>query len=77
MRNMKDLYDTTKNLVGNFRQTSKQIKNKNGKVRITTEEQLARWAEHFKELQNRPPPDVIPEINRADEELKINLNLPS
>jgi hypothetical protein len=36
MRNMKDLYDTTKNLVGNFRQTRKQIKNKNGKVRITT-----------------------------------------
>jgi hypothetical protein len=26
---------------------------------------------------NRPPPDVTPEINRADEELKINLNLPS
>ena len=77
MRNMKDLYDTTKNLVGNFRQTSKQIKKKNGKVRITTEEQLARWAEHFKELLNRPPPDVTPEINRADEELKINLNLPS
>jgi hypothetical protein len=23
-----------------------------------------------------PPPDVTPEINRADEELKINLNLP-
>jgi hypothetical protein len=23
------------------------------------------------------PPDVTPEINRADEELKINLNLPS
>jgi hypothetical protein len=33
MRNMKDLYDTTNNIVGNFRQTSKQIKNKNGKVR--------------------------------------------
>ena len=54
----------------------KQAKDKNGKVLTTTEEQLARWAEHFKEL-NRPPPDVTPEINRADEELKINLNLPS
>jgi len=77
MRNMNDLYDTTKKLAGNFRQTSQQIKNKNGKVIATTEKQLARWAEHFKELLNRPPPDVIPEINRADEELKINLNLPS
>jgi hypothetical protein len=26
MRNMNDLYDTTKNLAGNFRQTSQQIK---------------------------------------------------
>jgi hypothetical protein len=74
---MKDLYDTTKKLAGHFRQTSQQIKDKNGKVLTTTEEQLAKWAEHFKELLNRPPPDVTPEINRADEELKINLNLPS
>ena len=50
---------------------------KNGKVLTTTKEQLARWAEHIKELLNRPPPDVTPEINRTDEELKINLNLPS
>ena len=77
MRNMKDLYDTTKKLAGNFRQTSQQIKDKNGKVLTTTEEQLARWEEHFKGLLNRPPPDVTSEINRADEELKINLNLPS
>ena len=54
MRNMNDLYDTTKKLAGNFRQTSQQIKNKNGKVITTTEKQLARWAEHFKELLNRP-----------------------
>jgi hypothetical protein len=40
-------------------------------------EHLARWAEHFKELLNRPPPDVTPKINRADEKLKLNLNLPS
>jgi hypothetical protein len=50
---------------------------KNGKVLTTTKEQLARWAEHIKELLNRPPPNVTPEINRTDEELKINLNLPS
>jgi hypothetical protein len=37
----------------------------------------ARFSVHFKGLLNRPPPDVTPEINRADEELKINLNLPS
>ena len=77
MRDMKDLYDTTKTRAGNFRQTSQQIKDKNGKVLTTTEEQLARWAEHIKELLKRTPPDVTPEIKRADEELQINLNLPS
>ena len=77
MRDKKDLYDTTKTRSGNVRQTSQQIKDKNGKVLTTTEEQLARWAEHIKWLLKRPPPDVTPEINRADEELKINLNLPS
>ena len=30
MRNMKDLYDTTKKLAGHFRQRSQQIKDKNG-----------------------------------------------
>jgi hypothetical protein len=54
---------------------SSVFKDNNGKVLTTTEEQLARWAEHFKEVLNRPPPDVTPEINRADGELKINLNL--
>ena len=77
MRNMKDLYNTTKKLAGNFRQTSQQIKDKNGIVLITTEEQLARWEEHLKELLNRPPHEVTPEINRAEDELKINLNLSS
>jgi hypothetical protein len=50
-----------------------KIKDKNEKVLTTTEEQLARRAEHFKELLSRPPPDVTPESSRADEELKINL----
>jgi hypothetical protein len=39
---MKDLYDITKKLAGNFRQISQQIKNKYGKVITTTGEQLAR-----------------------------------
>ena len=57
--------------------TCQQVNDKNGKVLTTTKEQLARWEEHYKELLSRSPPDVTPEINRADEELKINLNLPS
>jgi hypothetical protein len=40
MRDKKDLYDTTKTRSGNVRQTSQQIKDKNGKVLTTTEEQL-------------------------------------
>ena len=74
---MKDIYETTNKLAGNYRQTRQQIKNKNGKVLTTTEEQLERWAEEFKELLNRPQPAVTPQINRADEEPKINLHLQS
>ncbi|XP_063446654.1 ankyrin-2-like [Mytilus trossulus] len=77
MRNMKDLYDTTKTLTGKFRQTGQQDKDKNGKFLTTIEEQIARWVEYFKEHLNRQPPANIPVINKADEELHINLNLPT
>ncbi|CAG2234844.1 unnamed protein product [Mytilus edulis] len=77
MRNMKDPYNTTKKLAGKFRQTGQQVKDKNGKVLTTFEEQIARWAKYFKELLNRPPPANTPVINKSDEELHINLNLPT
>nr|KAG5708708.1 hypothetical protein BaRGS_034925 [Batillaria attramentaria] len=49
--NLKDLYQVTKKLAGKFQQTDKPVKDKNGHPLTTTEEQLKRWAEHFRELK--------------------------
>lgn len=47
---MKDLYDTTQKLAGKKRKTGQQVKDENREVLTIFEEQIARWAEYFKEL---------------------------
>ena len=64
--NLGDLYLMTKKLTGKFQQTDKPVKAKNGNPLTTTKEQLKRWAEHFRELLNRPTPDPPPDIPPAD-----------
>ena len=54
--NVKALYDTTKQLSRKFEATNHQIRNLNGHLLTTTEEQHKRWVEHFQQLLNRPPP---------------------
>ena len=75
--NLKDLYLTTRKLAGKFQQTDKPVKDKNGNPLTSTEEQLKRWAEHFRELLNRPAPETPPEIPPAETELPINCDKPS
>nr|KAG5700724.1 hypothetical protein BaRGS_029089 [Batillaria attramentaria] len=74
--NLKDLYQVTKKLTGKFQQTDKPVKDKNGHP-LTTEEQLKRRAEHFRELLNRPIPETPPDIPPAETELPINCDKPS
>ena len=76
-RNMKQLYDTTKKLCGKFRQGDRPVKDKDGNTLKSTEQQLVRWAEHFKELLNRPPPNEPREIHEAENDLDINCDRPS
>ena len=75
--NLKDLYLVTKKLSGKFQQTDKPVKDKDGNPLATTEEQLKRWAEHFKELLNRPAPETPPDISPAETELRISCNKPT
>ncbi len=75
--NMKALYDTTRILAGKNKKPSRPIKNTKGEVLSTKEEQLQRWAEHFKNLLNQPPPTNRAVIPPATEELPINCNRPS
>ena len=71
---MRDLYLVTKKLMGKFHQT---VMDKNGNPLTTTNEQLKRWAEHFRELLNRPTPDSSPDILPVDTELPISCDKPS
>ncbi|KAJ8375904.1 hypothetical protein SKAU_G00064840 [Synaphobranchus kaupii] len=54
---MKELYDITKTLSGKHASPEKPVKDKNGRILTTSEDQMKRWAEHFRELLNRPAPE--------------------
>ncbi len=75
--NSKELYLTTKKLAGKFKQAQVHIKDANGTLLTTKEEQLQRWVEHFKVLLNRQPPQLTAEISPATNLLEINSNSPS
>jgi hypothetical protein len=64
-------------MAGKFQLTDKPVKGKNGNPLLTTEEQLKRWAEHFRELLNRPTPGTPPDIQPAEAELPISCDKPS
>ena len=72
---MRDLYLVTKKLTGKFQQTDKPVMDKNGNPLSTTNEQLKLWAEHFRELLNRPTPNSPPDIQET--ELPISCDKPS
>ena len=74
---LKDLYMITKKLANKFQQTEKPVRDKNGNQLTTTEEQLTKWAEHFREFLNRPAPETPPDIQPAEEDLDINCSKPS
>ena len=54
--NSRILHHITKQLCNQPLIPNASIKDKNGKVLTTTEQQKQRWAEHFQDLLNRPPP---------------------
>ncbi|KAK2179617.1 hypothetical protein NP493_480g03044 [Ridgeia piscesae] len=60
-----------------YKRTDRPIKDKNGNVLTSDEEQLKRWREHFEELLNRPPPQNPPDITPAEEVLQIICERPS
>ena len=70
--NMKQLYDITRKLAGKYKRTDRPIKDKNGNVLTSDEDQLKRWREHFEELLKRPPPQNPRDITPAEEVLQIN-----
>lgn len=76
-RNMKRLYEITRTLSGKNSNPTRPVKNKNGEVITREEDQRARWAEHFRETLNRPPPPAPPDIPPAVQLFDINTNPPT
>ena len=72
--NMRELYETTKTLAGKYKQSSKPVRDKGGKILTKKEDQLKRWAEHFEDLLNRPAPGAIADIPPAENQLLVNCN---
>ena len=73
---MKQLYDSTRKLVGKFKQAERPIKDKNGIILTSEEDQMGRWRDHFEELLNRQASSNPPEIPLASEVLEVNYERP-
>ena len=56
--NTRTVYKITKTLTGGFTSKTTVVKDKDRKVLTKEQDQLDRWAEHFRETSNRQDPDV-------------------
>ena len=73
-----NVYKITKRVCGRFKgNVGGPIKDKQGKLLTTEKEQDERWAEHFREVLNRPPPDETADIPEAEEDLDIDIDPPT
>ena len=73
--NMKQLYDTRK-MADQFKQAERPIKDKNGIILTSEEDQIGRWLDHFEELLNRPAANNPPDILIAAEVLDVSCAIP-
>ncbi|KAL8622673.1 hypothetical protein ACOMHN_009307 [Nucella lapillus] len=76
-RDVKRLYEITRVLSGKTNNPTRPVRDKNGKTITGEEAQRVRWAEHFKEILNRPPPPVPPDVPPATQLLEVNKNPPT
>ena len=77
-RNMKRLYDITRTMSGKRSRPPEPVKNKDGVIITEEQEQRARWAEHLRDILNRPPPTEMPNISTTEERLlNVTVNPPS
>ncbi|VDI54248.1 Hypothetical predicted protein [Mytilus galloprovincialis] len=71
---MGDLYQITKKLCGQKRNTNMPVKDKQGNLITSEREQENRWNEHFKEVLNRPEPETTANIPIAEHDLELQKN---
>ncbi|VDO86398.1 unnamed protein product [Schistosoma curassoni] len=71
--NMKQLYDTTKKLVGKYNKPERSAKDEEGRPITGIHERRNRWVEYFEELLNRPASLNPPDIEAAHTDLPIDI----
>ena len=75
-RSRQGRYSITRKLEGAKKDPRKPVRAKSGEVLPEQQKQRKRWAEHLRELLNRPPPSEMPDIIPADTPLQVNENRP-
>ncbi|KAJ8717892.1 hypothetical protein PYW07_005822 [Mythimna separata] len=78
--NLKELYRSTKTLVGDNRRKRKPLRSKEGQLIVTSEEQLLRWHQHFEEvfrLSATSTPEALLVSSSPPRLLDINSEPPS
>ena len=76
-RNSRELYRITKQMAGKMSSYDAPVKSKSGAVLTTEDSQLKRWAEHFREVLNRPEPEERPDIPATACDPRIRIDTPS
>ena len=59
---IKTLYATTRLLSGRRSNPNKPVRDKEGKLLTSLDEQLTRWKENFQKVLNRQPPQNAPQL---------------
>lgn len=71
---MKELYDTTWKLAGKRKIPHRPIVDEEANTLTKQEDKLERWAEHFRELLNRPRRTELANIPPFAHLLQVNTN---
>ena len=77
MQNMATLYKITKVLVGGFKNCDIPMKDADGVVITSVEEQTQLWKTHFEPILNKEAPREVEDIPERDEDLLVNMDPPT
>ena len=76
-RDTKEVFKITKKLANKKAASNSLIRDSQGNILTSVEDQQNRWVEHFSNVLNRPPPVTEAVIPEAIEDIRINSNPPT
>ncbi|XP_063434910.1 uncharacterized protein LOC134715874 [Mytilus trossulus] len=68
------VYKITKQLCGKSNNNDTPVLSKNGEVITSEAQKLERWAEHFREVLNREPPDKPAQFDNTEDKIEIDIS---